>query len=131
MEKLSTGELARRANVHIETIRYYERRGLLKEPRRNRSGHRQYSAEAVRRMEFIKRFQSLGFSLNDIQEILELKISPESTCADMQLRVTEKLADVDRRIGELDRIRDALTRLLKKCPGKGRIGHCPILEELY
>lgn len=131
MDKLSIGEMARQANVHIETIRYYERRGLLAVPRRNKSGHRQYSAEAVRRTEFIKRCQSLGFSLNEIQEILELRITPESTCADMQLRVTEKLAGVDRKIDELARIRSALSRLLKKCSGKGPIGNCPILEELY
>lgn len=131
MDELSIGELARQANVHIETIRYYERRGLLAEPRRNKSGHRQYSTEAVRRTEFIKRCQSLGFSLKEIHEILELRITPESTCADMQLRVTEKLADVNRKIDELARIRDALSRLLKKCSGKGPIGNCPILEELY
>jgi len=131
MDKFSIGELARQANVHIETIRYYERKGLLAEPRRNKSGHRRYSGEAVRRTEFIKRCQSLGFSLNEIQEILELRITPQSTCADMQLRVSEKLADVDRKINELGKIRDALGRLLKKCSGKGPIGNCPILEELY
>ena len=131
MEKLSIGELARQANVNIETIRYYERRGLIAEPPRNKSRHRQYTAEAVSRTDFIKRCQTLGFSLKEIEEILELRITPKSTCADMKSRVTEKLTDVDRKINELARIRDALNRLQKKCTGKGPIGNCPILEELY
>ena len=131
MEKLSIGELAKQANVNIETIRYYERRGLLPEPPRNKSGHRQYPAEALKRTDFIKRCQVLGFSLKEITEILELRITPESTCADMQFRVGEKLTDVNKKIHELVHIRDALNRLVKKCTGKGPIGSCPILEELY
>jgi MerR family mercuric resistance operon transcriptional regulator len=131
MDKLSIGELARQAKVNIETIRYYERRGLISEPPRNKSGHRQYTVEAVRRTDFIKRCQTLGFSLKEIEEILELRITPESTCADMKSRVSEKLMDVDKKINELDKIRDALSRLLKRCSGKGPIGNCPILEELY
>ena len=131
MEKLSISELAKKANVNIETIRYYERRGLLPEPPRNKSGHRQYPSEALKRTDFIKRCQSLGFSLNEIADILELRITPESTCADMKVRVGEKLADVDIKINELVYIRDALNRLVKKCSGKGPIGSCPILEELY
>jgi len=128
---MKIGELAKQANVNIETIRYYERIGLLTEPPRNKSGHRQYSAEALKRTDFIKRCQALGFSLNEIAEILELKITPESTCAEMKSRVAEKLTDVDKKIHELGQIRDALRRLLKKCTGKGPIGSCPILEELY
>lgn len=131
MDHLSIGELARRASVNIETIRYYERRGLIAEPPRNKSGHRQYSEEAVKRTEFIRRCQALGFSLNEIQEILELRVTPASTCAEMKSRVTEKLNDVDKKLNELARIRDALARLLKKCTGEGPIGKCPILEELY
>ena len=130
MDNLSIGELAKKAGVNIETIRYYERRGLIADPPRNKSGHRQYSEEAVKRTEFIKKCQALGFSLNEIQEILELRITPESTCAEMKSRVSEKLADVDQKINEIAHIRDALGRLLKKCTGKGPIGKCPILEEL-
>ena len=131
MEKLSIGELARQANVNIETIRYYERRGLISEPPRTKSGHRQYSPEAVRRTDFIKRCQALGFSLKEIEEILELRITSESTCADMKSRVTDKLNDVSQKIDQLALIHDALSRLQKKCTGSGPIGNCPILEELY
>lgn len=131
MDSLSIGQLAKHARVNIETIRYYERRGLLSDPPRNKSGHRQYSIEAVRRTEFIKRCQSLGFSLSEIQDILELRMTRRSTCADMKSRVTEKLADVDKKIVELNQIRDALDRLRRKCVGNGPIGKCPILAELY
>ena len=131
MERLSIGELAQKTNVNIETIRYYERRGLLPEPPRNKSGHRRYPSDALKRTDFIKRCQTLGFSLNEIAEILELRVTPKSTCSDMKLRVGEKLTDVDRKIHELVHIREALSRLLKKCTGKGPIGSCPILEELY
>ena len=131
MEKYSIGALAKQVNVNIETIRYYERKGLISEPPRNKSGHRQYSREAVRRTDFIKRCQTIGFTLKEIEDILELKITPESTCADMKSRVTEKLIDVDKKINDLARIRNALSRLQKKCTGKGPIGNCPILEELY
>lgn len=131
MNQLSIGQLAKHAQVNIETIRYYERRGLLPDPPRNKSGHRQYSIEAVRRTDFIKRCQSLGFSLIEIQEILELRMTGQSTCGDMKSRVTEKLADVEKKIDELTQIRDALDRLRKKCGGKGPIEKCPILAELY
>ena len=131
MDTLSIGELAKQARVNIETIRYYERRGLIAEPPRNPSGHRQYSPDAVKRTEFIKRCQVLGFSLSEIHDILELRVTPESTCAEMKSRVSEKLTDVNEKLNELATIRDALGRLLKKCTGKGPIGKCPILEELY
>jgi len=85
----------------------------------------------LKRTDFIKRCQTLGFSLNEIAEILELRITPESTCADMKLRVGEKLTDVDKKIQELVHIRDTLGRLVKKCTVKGPIGSCQILEELY
>jgi Hg(II)-responsive transcriptional regulator len=131
MNNISIGMLAKQVNVNIETIRYYERIGLLAEPPRNKSGHRQYSTEEVIRTEFIKRCQVLGFSLKEIQEILELRMMPRSTCADMQSRVADKLTAVDKKINELTQIRDALTRLQKKCTGRGPIGKCPIIEELY
>jgi len=131
MENLTVGRLAKEVGINLETIRYYERRGLISEPPRNKSGHRQYSQEAVKRTDFIKRCQTLGFSLKEIEEILELRITPESSCADMKSRVAKKLTDVDKKVDELVQIRDALNRLLKKCTGKGPIGSCPILEELY
>ncbi len=131
MEKLTIGQLAKKANVNLETIRYYERRGLLLEPPRNKSGHRQYSLEEVKRTEFIKRCQALGFTLKEISELLSLKVIPGTTCGDIKARVETKIADVEKRIVDLEKIREALLRMSSKCINKGPVGQCPILEELY
>ena len=131
MEKLTIGQLAKKANVNLETIRYYERRGLIPEPPRNKSGHREYSLEEVKRTEFIKRSQALGFSLKEISELLSLRMEPGTTCGDVKARVESKIADVEKRIVDLKKIREALLRMSSKCIGKGPVGQCPILEELY
>ena len=131
MEKLTTGQLAKQANVNLETIRYYERKGLLLEPPRNESGHRRYTLDALRRTEFIKRAQSLGFSLNEISDLLSLRVGTGKTCADVRTRVEAKIKDVQEKIVDLKGIEQALIRLADKCGGKGPVGQCPILEELY
>ncbi|RJQ65771.1 MAG: MerR family transcriptional regulator [Desulfobacteraceae bacterium] len=131
MERLSIGQLAKLANVNLETIRYYERRGMLPKPPRNKSGYRQYSHEDVKRTDFIKRSQALGFSLKEVAELLSLRVDPDSTCADMKKRVEEKIGDVENKIADLNRIHEALLRLSDRCKGKGPIGKCPVLEELY
>ncbi len=131
MEKLTIGQLANKANVNLETIRYYERRGLIPEPPRNKSGHREYSLEEVKRTEFIKRSQTLGFSLKEILELLSLRVEPGRTCGDVKERVEAKIADIEKRIEDLERIREALLSMSNKCIGKGPVGKCPILEELY
>ena len=131
MDDLTTGQLAEQANVNLETIRYYERRGLLPEPPRNESGHRRYPLDALRRTEFIKRTQSLGFSLNEISDLLSLTVGTGKTCADVKTRVEVKIKDVQEKIVDLKEIEQALMRLVDKCSGKGPVGQCPILEELY
>ena len=131
MKKLTIGQLAKKANVNLETIRYYERRGLIPEPPRNKSGHREYSFEAVTRTKFIKRCQALGFSLKEISELLSLRAGPDTTCGDVKARVEIKIADVEKRIVDLEKIREALLSMSSKCVGKGPVGQCPILEELY
>ncbi len=131
MEKITIGQLAKKVNVNLETIRYYERRGLLLEPPRNKSGHREYSLEEVKRTKFIKRCQVLGFSLNEISELLSLRVGPGTTCGDVKARVEDKIMEVEKRIADLEKIREALLRMSGKCIGKGPVGQCPILEELY
>src|SRR5215470_7354960 len=101
MERLTTGELAKRGGVNLETIRYYERRGLLPKPARSQSGYRAFSLDAVRRVRFIKQAQELGFSLKEIQELLALRIAPDSTQADVRARATRKIADIDAKIKKL------------------------------
>ncbi len=87
--------------------------------------------EEVKRTEFIKRSQTLGFSLKEILELLSLRVEPGRTCGDVKERVEAKIADIEKRIEDLERIREALLSMSNKCIGKGPVGKCPILEELY
>jgi Hg(II)-responsive transcriptional regulator len=130
MEKLTIGQLAKQANVNLETIRFYERRGLIPEPPRNKSGYRQYSQDAVVRTQFIKRAQALGFSLKEISELLSLRVEPGLTCGEVKARVQTKMVNVNERIASLQHMKEALLRLSKKCTGRGPVSKCPILEEL-
>ena len=130
MDKLLIGELAEKVNVNKETIRYYERKGLIPNPPRNDSGHRQYSEIDIKRTEFIKRTQSLGFSLKEIKDLLMLKIEPGTTCKDIQKIVKLKISDIDKKIKDLKEIKNTLNKLAGRCTGRGPVGECPILDEL-
>ena len=130
METLTIGQLAKKANVNLETIRYYERRGLLPEPPRNKSGHRQYSLQDLRRTEFIKQTQSLGFSLQEISELLVFRVESGKTCRDVKQKVKAKLLDIEGKIETLQRMKEVLQRLETNCPGKGPLNECPVLEIL-
>lgn len=131
MEVLTIGQLARLAGVGVETIRFYEREGLIAEPKRRRSsGYRQYPPDAVRRVRFVRHAKELGFTLKEIQELLELRVDPGSTCADVRQRARDKVADIGERIASLERVKGALERLANKCRGRGPTTECPILEEL-
>jgi MerR family mercuric resistance operon transcriptional regulator len=102
----------------------------LPEPPRNKSGHRQYSNKDLRRTEFIKRTQSLGFSLQEISDLLSLRVESGKTCGDVKLRVKAKLIDIEEKIETLQKMREVLLRLETNCPGKGPLNECPILETL-
>ena len=118
METFTISQLAKRANVNLETLRFYERRGLLPEPHRNKSGHRQYSNKDLRRTEFIKRTQSLGFSLQEIFDLLSFKVASGKTCGDVKIRVRAKLVDIEeKKIKSLQRMREILQKLEADCPG--------------
>ena len=130
METFTIGQLAKEANVNLETIRFYERRGLLPEPPRNKSGHRQYSIKDLRRTEFIKRTQSLGFSLQEISDLLSLRTKSGKTCRDVKQRVKAKLINIQEKIETLQKMREVLLRLETNCPEKGPLNECPILETL-
>lgn len=130
MEELTIGQLAKKANVNLETIRYYERQGLIPEPPRSKSGYRLYSWDAVVRTQFIKRAQALGFSLKEISELLSLRVEPGTTCGEVKGRVQVKIEDVEKRIADLEKMRAALIRLSKRCTGAGPVSKYPILEEL-
>ena len=130
MALFTSGQLAKMANVNLETIRFYERKGLLPEPPRNKSGHRQYSVQDFRRTIFIKEAQSIGFSLQEISDLFSLRAESGNTCGDVKQRVKAKLKDIEEKIGTLQRMREVLLRLDTKCPGKGPLHSCPVLETL-
>lgn len=130
MESLTIGQVARSAGVGVETVRFYEREGLIAEPPRRPSGYRQYPPDVVRRIRFIKRAKDLGFTLAEIGELLSLRIAPETTCADVRDRAVVKIADIDGKLLALQRMKEALVRLTKACTGSGPTTECPILEAL-
>jgi Hg(II)-responsive transcriptional regulator len=128
---MTIGELARRARVNVQTVRYYERRGLLPEPDRTPSGYREYTDATLDRLRFIRRAQELGFTLSEIGELLVLRLDPHTTAAAVKARAESKIADVDRRIHDLQRIKHALTHLAGRCHGgRGPVGDCPLLDAL-
>ena len=130
MEGLTIGRLAREGQVNVETIRYYERRGLLPRPPRRPSGYRVFPPSAVRVLQFVKTAQALGFSLREIKELLSLRIQPGRSCADVRDRAEQKIAEIDQKIRTLKAMRKALMRLAAACSGRGPISECPILESL-
>ena len=125
---LKIGQLAERGQVNLQTIRYYEREGLLPKPPRLASGYRVFSPDAVRRVRFIKRAQELGFSLKEIKELLSIRIDPESDCADVQRLARAKVADIEEKIRTLQGMKKVLGKLASACPGRGPSSDCPILE---
>ncbi len=127
---LTIGKLASRGGVNVQTMRYYERSGLLPKPARAASGYRLYTDDAVRRLSFIKQAQLLGVSLSEIQELLSLRMQAGTTCADIRQRARQKIAAVDKKIEDLRRIKGALTKLAAACRGNGPTSDCPILEAL-
>ena len=127
---LTIGKVARSAGLAIDTVRYYEREGLLEIPARTASGYRHYSPDAVARLRFIRQAKDLGFSLSEIKELLALRVTPGKSCADVKARAEVKIADVDRRIAQLTRMRKALAGLAAECSGRSPTGECPIIEAL-
>lgn len=128
MSAYMIGSLAREAGVGVETIRFYEREGLIGKPPRTRSGYRQYPADMVERIRFIQRGKDLGFSLAEIRDLLALSVQPGSECEDVRLRAEAKIADVEAKIRDLEAIRSVLSELTRACAAGRPTGECPILE---
>lgn len=127
---MKIGELAHRAEVGIDTVRYYERQGLLPPPVRQASGYRLYDQSDVARLRFVRRAKALGFTLAEIRELLALSGRREDDMGGLKTAANEKLADVEAKLAELTRIRDALRTLVASCPGQGTLEQCPILNAL-
>lgn len=127
---MKIGELASLAGVPAATIRYYERRGILAEPARTESGYRRFGPETAERLRFIKRAQELGFTLDEIEELLALRVADPAACADVEAKTREKIEDVVRKIGELKRLEGALRGLADACAARTATAECPVLEML-
>lgn len=130
MPSLRTAEVARQAGVNIETLRFYERKGILPEPPRRASGYREYPPETVERVRFIKRAQELGFSLREIQELLDLRQLTRAKAGRVRRVVEAKLGEIDHKIRDLEAMKQTLTELISACDGSGSISSCPIIESL-
>ena len=122
-------ETAREAGVNTQTLRYYERRGLLPKPARRGSGYRDYSGEAVRLVRFIKRAQELGFSLDEVEELVGLRGVRRGERHRVRAIAERKIDDIDRKIAQLRSMRGALRQLVDACH-RGAAAECPIIEAL-
>lgn len=129
MKGLKISQVAEEANVNIETIRYYEKFGLIQKPPRTESGYRQFPSEVIQRIKFIKRVQELGFTLSEISKLLSIFDGENYDCYDIQQFASKKIKEVEQKILDLEKIKLGLQDLYNKCPGQGPINKCPILEE--
>lgn len=130
MASLRTAEVARLAGVNIETLRFYERKGILPEPPRRVSGYREYPPETVERVRFVKRSQELGFSLREIQELLSLREITRAKAGRVRRLLEVKLEEIDHKIRDLEAMKQGLTELICACDGRKSIASCPIIESL-
>lgn len=127
---LQIGEIAKKAMVNIQTIRYYERRNILKPAEIKESGYRLYSEDGVKTLRFIKHAQELGFSLDEIKELLKLRAPSSTRCESVRLRAQEKLADVKEKISMLQQIEQTLIKLIDDCARNKTSKKCPIIENM-
>jgi MerR family transcriptional regulator, copper efflux regulator len=130
MEQLTVGELARRAHVNRETVRYYERRRLLPHASRTISGYRIFTDDALRRLRFIRHAKALGFSLNEIRDLLTLRVNSIDACDSVRERTGAKIADIDKKIDSLQKVKGALCELVDACARHRKSNECPILDSL-
>jgi MerR family mercuric resistance operon transcriptional regulator len=128
MTGVTIGQLAERAGVGVETIRFYQRKGLIGRPVQPRSGYRRYDEQAAERIRFIRQAQELGFTLAEVAQLLSLRVDPRTSCADVKAKAEEKIQDIDAKLRTLRRMRGALVEITKTCSGAGATSECPILD---
>jgi MerR family transcriptional regulator, copper efflux regulator len=131
MKTFGIGEMARRSKVSVETVRYYEREGLLQHPQRKPSGYRQYDEQTVAVLQFIMRAKEFGFTLKEIKSLLAFKSNTTASRAEFRQQAQNKVAEMDTKIDLLQRMRNGLQRLVDKCHGDGSIAECPIMKALH
>ena len=130
MDGLTIGKLAAAAGVGVETVRFYERKGLIQRPARPSSGFRVYSQEAIAKLAFVREAQQVGFTLREIRDLLALRANLATDCAAVRGRAAAKLAQLETRIAQFVRISATLRNLLSACPGRGELDKCSIVEAL-
>jgi Cu(I)-responsive transcriptional regulator len=130
MQALTIGKVAKHAGVGIDTVRFYERKGLIAKPPRGASGYRHYPQDAVSRIRFIRRAKELGFSLQEIRDLLALRIDAEVRSGEVKKRAETKIADIEAKIRTLQRIKETLVAITAACDGCGPVSDCPILRAL-
>lgn len=132
MSTLTIGKLAKACDVTVDTVRYYERMGLILPLDRTESGYRVYSSDSVKQLRFVRKAQSLGFTLEEIKELLALSEIPEKDCGDVRDKAQHKITEIDARISDLLAVKEALGELATFCPGKGKpLSECNILKHFY
>ncbi|MBX9878534.1 MAG: heavy metal-responsive transcriptional regulator [Candidatus Obscuribacterales bacterium] len=127
---LRIGEASARAGVNIQTLRYYERRGLIKAPERGSSGYREYTPETVQLVKLIKRAQKFGFSLNEIKHLLDLCENNKANCGKLHDAISSKIADTNEQLAALNGIQQSLKSLVDSCSSNGPLDRCPIMKSL-
>ena len=127
---MKIGEFAERADVNVQTVRYYERRGLLQEPDRTGSGYRSYEEQDLMRLRFILRAKDLGFTLSEIGELLDLRVDPERSADDVRVRAQEKIRQTEAKIEDLEGIRAALQRVVGACEAHGSPEECALMHAI-
>jgi Hg(II)-responsive transcriptional regulator len=128
MKSMKIGEVAKRSGVGIETIRFYEREGLLQEPARRPSGYRQYDDSTIHRLEYISRAKELGFTLAEIRDLLELSFAAHAGCVHIRRRAEAKITDIEDKIRHLQRMKRSLRSIVNRCRTKDSPHDCPLVH---
>lgn len=128
MTAMKIGEIAKRSGIGIETIRYYEREGLLPEPERRPSGYRQYDESTVERLEYVRRAKELGFTLAEIRELLELSFAAHAGCDHIRQRAESKITDIEGKIRSLQQMKRSLGKIVARCRTKNPTDDCPLIH---
>ena len=127
---LSIGKVAHDGGVTVDTLRYYEREGLIPAPDRGANGYRRYPPDTIKRVRFIKRAQDVGFTHRDIRELLSLRGDPNASCRDVRSRATGKIQEIESKIAVLARMKSVLSEWVSNCPSRGPVAACPIIDAL-
>lgn len=130
MSTYTIGQLAAQVEVSVETIRYYERKGLLDQPPRPASGYRRYTEESRRRLVFIRKAKAFGFGLSEIQELLDLRTGSEAACSDVESTATRSIRRIEEQIRGLQDMKEALDKLVVECRSRESSEDCPIIQAL-